>query len=164
MFKKIGIKVIIITVVLCVIVAGKFYIQQLQAELATAAERQARMNEVIDGQQKAMAAVQNNIREMQAAQVEMNGKVQEAEQGRRSLENKFNQTQDGKTRDLSAAANREPQRVEDSINRGTRDAGRCNELVGGSELTADEKAGRVKNSICPELLPAYTGDKSTKSK
>jgi hypothetical protein len=164
MFSKIGIKLAIILVVLCVLVAGKFYIQQLQAELGMAAERQARMSDVITGQQKAMDAVQNNIKEMQATQNELNGKVQEAEQGRRSLETKFNQTKDGQTRDLGLAANKEPERVEESINRGTKDAGRCNELVGGSSLTAEEKSGKVKNSICPDMLPAYTGPATSDTK
>lgn len=136
-------------------VGVKFYIQSLNTQLELAAEQQARMKDVIDGQQKAMDAVQNDLKTMQAAQNELNGKLNEAEQGRQSLEVKFNQTKDGQSRNFSVMANKEPQRIEDSINRGTKDAGRCSEIISGSPLTPDEKDGKIRNSICPELLPEY---------
>jgi hypothetical protein len=46
-----------------------------------------------------------------------------------------------------------PSVVEDKINRGTKDALRCNELLTGSPLTQNEISGKVRNNICPDLLP-----------
>jgi hypothetical protein len=39
-----------------------------------------------------------------------------------------------------------------AVNHGTSDQLRCFELVTGSQLTEEEKNGKKKNSICPELL------------
>jgi peptidoglycan hydrolase CwlO-like protein len=136
-------------------VGAWFYVQNLRSELNLAAERQARMSDVIDSQKQVMDNIQHDVARMQKTQNELNTKLQEADQGRRDLEVKFNQTRDGKSRDFSALANKEPQRVEESINRGTHDANRCNELLTGAALTEDEKAGKVKNTMCPTLLPAY---------
>jgi hypothetical protein len=40
------------------------------------------------------------------------------------------------------------------VNRGTKDALRCNELITGAPLTTEEKSGKVKNGICDELIRA----------
>ena len=163
MFSRLALKMALILAIAGGAVAVRFYIKSLNTQLELAAEKQARMDDVINSQQMAMEAVQNNLKAMQEAQSELNGKLSEAEQGRRSLEVKFNQTKDGQTRNIGAMANKEPQRVEDSINRGTKDAGRCNEIISGSPLTQDEKDGKIKNSICPDLLPAVTAETATKS-
>jgi uncharacterized phage infection (PIP) family protein YhgE len=149
-------KIVIALVVVSTIVTGYSYIQSLRSELKAAAEREARMDDVITGQKKAMDTIQADVKRMSQTQNELNAKLNEAEQGRRDLEHKFNQSSNGKTRDFSALANKEPQRVEDSANRGTRDALRCNELVSGSPLTADEQAGKTRNTMCPGLLPPST--------
>lgn len=157
MFKKLAFKIMLWLLLAIGVVAVKFYIQSLNTQLELAAAQQARMGDVINGQQQAMQAVQSDLKNMQASQVELNGKLNEAENGRQNLEVKFNQTKDGQSRNFSAMANKEPQRIEDSINRGTKDAGRCNEIISGNPLTQDEKDGKIKNSICPELLPESKG-------
>jgi hypothetical protein len=50
-------------------------------------------------------------------------------------------------------AQEKPSIVEEKVNRGSKDALRCNELITGSPLTEDEAAGKVRNNICPTLLP-----------
>lgn len=142
-------------------VGAWFYVQNLQSELNLAAERQARMEDVISGQKQAMETIQRDVGRMQQTQSELNTKLQEADQGRRDLEVKFNQTRDGKSRDFTVLANREPELVQQSINRGTHDAGRCNEILTGSPLTDDEKAGKIRNTMCPDLLPAYIAPVAT---
>lgn len=134
-----------------------FYVQNLRGELALAAERQARQDDVIKSQTQAMETIQRDIGRMQQTQSELNKKLVEAESGRRELENKFNRSSNGKPRDFGALAAKDPAKVEASVNRGTADALRCNELVSGSPLTEQEAAGKVRNSMCPNLLPAYTG-------
>lgn len=153
----IGLKIAIILALSGAATGGWFYVQNLRGELALAAERQARLTDVVDSQKQAMETIQKDIGRMQEATSELNKKLVEAEQGRRELENKFNQTSAGKPRDFAALANKEPEKIEESINRGTRDAHRCNEIVSGSDLTADEQAGKVRNTMCSNLLPAYKG-------
>jgi hypothetical protein len=55
-----------------------------------------------------------------------------------------------------------PTQTEIKINRGTKDALRCNELVTGSPLTTDELSGKVKNNICPELIASKIPAKEAK--
>lgn len=153
---SIGMRIAIMMIVVSTMVTGYFYIQSLRSELKAAAEREARMDDVITSQKKSMETIQADVKRMVQTQNELNTKINEAEQGRRDLEVKFNQTKDGKARDFAATAHKEPQRVEDSVNRGTRDALRCNELVSGSPLTPDEQSGKVRNTMCPNLLPAAT--------
>lgn len=153
----IGIKIAIFLIVSSLATTGWFYVKNLQGELKLAAEKQARMDDVINAQKQAMDVVQKDLARMQTTQRELNTKIQEAEAANRELENKFNRTSSGRQRNFAELANKEPAKVEESINRGTKDALRCNELVTGSPLTNDEKAGKVRNTICPGLLPAYTG-------
>lgn len=153
----IGIKIAIFLIVSSLATTGWFYVKNLQSELKLAAERQARMDDVINAQKQAMDVVQRDMARMQTTQRELNSKIQEAEAANRELENKFNRSSNGRQRNFAELANKEPEKVEESINRGTKDALRCNELVTGSPLTDDEKAGKVRNTICPNLLPAYVG-------
>lgn len=153
----IGLKIAIFLVASSLVTTGWFYVKNLQSELKLAAERQARMDDVITSQKQAMDVVQRDLARMQTTQRELNTKIQEAEAANRELENKFNRGSNGRQRNFAELANKEPEKVEESINRGTKDALRCNELVTGSPLTDDEKAGKVRNTICPNLLPAYTG-------
>jgi len=153
----IGLKIAIMLALSGAATGAWFYVQNLRGELALAAERQARLTDVVDSQKQAMETIQRDLGRMQATQSELNKKLVDAEQGRRDLENKFNQNSAGRPRDFASLANKEPEKVEESINRGTRDAHRCNEIVSGSALTADEQAGKVRNSMCPTLLPAFTG-------
>lgn len=156
-FGGIGLKIAIFLIASSLVTTGWFYVKNLQSELKLAAERQARMDDVITAQKQAMDVVQRDMARMQSTQRELNTKIQEAETANRELENKFNRSANGRQRNFAELANREPEKVEESINRGTRDALRCNELVTGSPLTDDERAGKVRNTICPTLLPAYTG-------
>lgn len=153
----IGLKIAIVLALSGLATGGWFYVQNLRGELALAAERQARLTDVVDSQKQAMETIQRDIGRMRETTSELNKKLAEAEQGRRELENKFNQNSAGKPRDFAALANKEPEKVEESINRGTRDSHRCNEIISGSALTANEQAGKVRNTMCPNLLPAYTG-------
>jgi len=153
----IGLKIAILLIVSSLAATGWFYVKHLQGEIKLAAERQARMDAVITAQNQAMDAVQRDIARMQTTQRELNTKIQQAEAANRELENKFTRSSSGRQRNFAELAKKEPEKVEESINRGTKDALRCNELVTGSPLTEEEKAGRVRNTICPNLLPTYTG-------
>ena len=140
------IKLIIGLVVSCVMVTGYFYIQALQGKLEAAAEVQQRQEGVIDQQQKVLDRNAEDMRKMQ----QINKDLSESFTNTQSKLSEMNAKFDKYNLAEKAAAN--PTDAENRVNRGTVDALRCNELVTGAKLTADEKSGKVKNSICGELV------------
>jgi hypothetical protein len=83
---------------------------------------------------------------MQAINAEVAKVAQQAQNDVNALNRKFQQ------RDLAMSAAKKPADVEIRVNRGTRDALRCNELVTGAPLTPDELSGKAKNNICQNII------------
>jgi len=140
------IKLIVALVVVCVITTGYFYIQALQGKLEAAAEVQQRLESVIDQQQKVLDRNAEDMRKMQEVNRQLSESFSDSQARLSDLNAKFSKY------DLAAKAAANPTDAENRVNRGTVDALRCNELVTGARLTEDEKSGKVKNSICGELL------------
>ena len=137
-------KIAIAAVLVSVVSGGILYIKALKAELQVAAEVQAKQQEVIVSKEKAMAAIQEDVKRMADETKKLEKEKAEAEKQVSDLKKKFN--------DFSKAAAEKPDLVERKINRGTASALRCNELVSGAELTEAEKTGKVRNNICPDLI------------
>lgn len=141
-----GIKIAIAAILFSVISGGYFYIQALQGKLEAAAEVQQRMEGVITQQKMVMEQQQADMKKMQAINAEVAKVAQQAQNDVNALNRKFQQ------RDLAMSAAKKPAEVEVRVNRGTRDALRCNELVTGAPLTPDELSGKVKNNICQNVI------------
>jgi hypothetical protein len=140
------IKLIIACVLFTVMTSGYFYIMALQGKLEAAAEIQQRMEGVIEQQKVVLEKQQEDVRKMQQLNNEMSKRFSETQQEVAQLSQKF------ANRDLAASSLKNPDETEMKVNRGTKDALRCNELVTGSILTADEKSGKVRNGICNDLI------------
>ena len=141
-----GIKIAIAAILFSVISGGYFYIQALQGKLEAAAEVQQRMEGVITQQKMVMEQQTADMKKMQAINVEIANKVQQAQNDVNELNRKFQK------RDIAMLATKKPAEVETRANRGTKDALRCNELVTGAPLTPDELNGKVKNNICQAVI------------
>ncbi len=141
-----GIKIAIAAILFSVISGGYFYIQALQGKLEAAAEVQQRMEGVITQQKMVMEQQQADMKKMQAINAEVAKVAQQAQNDVNALNRKFQQ------RDLAMSAAKKPAEVEVRVNRGTRDALRCNELVTGAPLTPDELSGKVRNNICQNVI------------
>lgn len=150
---SIGIKVAIAAILFTVISSGYFFIQEQAAQIELAKEVQAKMESVIDKQNLAMDNMKADIERMGQVQKELSSSISAAEKDTKALAKKFTEDAEGRERNLAAMAAEKPSIVEEKINRGTKDALRCNELLTGAPLTADEKSGKVRNNICPDLLP-----------
>lgn len=146
-----GIKIAIAAILFSIISGGYFYIQALQGKLEAAAEVQQRMEGVINQQKLVMEKNAEDMRKMQQINVEIAKKIQQAQDEVNELNRKFQK------RDLALLAAKKPSDIEIRINRGTKDALRCNELVSGSALTKDELSGKIKNGICQELIDSMKG-------
>jgi hypothetical protein len=149
----IGIKIAIAAILFSIISGGYFFIKEQAAQLELAKEVQAKLEGVIDKQNLAMDNIKADVERMGQVQGELSKQVNEADKSNKDLAKKFTQDAEGRERNLAAMAAEKPSVVEEKINRGTKDALRCNELLTGAPLTADEQSGKVRNNICPDLLP-----------
>jgi hypothetical protein len=136
------IKIILALIIFTIISSGYFYILALKGKLEAAAEVQQRMESVIDQQKIVMERQTQDIQMMQTINKDISTRFARAQSEIDILNSKFDK------RDISVVAQAKPSETEIRVNRGTRDALRCNELVTGSPLTEDEKSAKVKNSIC----------------
>jgi hypothetical protein len=150
-----GIKIAIAAILFSVISGGYFYIEALQGKLEAAAEVQQRLEGVINQQKLVMERNAADLRKMQTINAEVAEKAGKAEREVAALSNKLSKLDE-------VVAKSPPTQTEIKINRGTKDALRCNELVTGSPLTNDELSGKVKNNICPELIASKIPAKEAK--
>ena len=151
-----GIKIAIAAILFSVISGGYFYIEALQGRLEAAKEVQVRMEGVINQQKLVMEKNAEDMKKMQALNADVAQKALQAQQEVAALNSKFSRFDN-----LSKVP---PSDTEVRVNRGTKDALRCNELVTGSPLTNDELSGKVKNNICPELITSKNPAKTEASK
>lgn len=151
---SIQIKIIAGIFVVGIISSGFFYIKYLNSQLEVAENQRRQLTEVIQNQELAMNNLRNDIARMNRVQREYSDRINDIERSTTSLARRFRENAAGQPRNFQETASQRPQSVQQAINRGTRDALRCNEIVTGSPLTEDEKTGRTTNSICPELLGA----------
>lgn len=147
------IKIIIACILFTVITSGYFYIQALQGKLEAAAEVQQRMEGVINQQKIVMERQTQDMKTMQEVNKDISERVGQAQLEINALNNKFTK------RDLSVVAKAKPSETQVRVNRGTKDALRCNEIVTGSPLTDEEKSGKIKNSICDKYIEVLRGPK-----
>jgi hypothetical protein len=140
------IKLIAGLIIFCVMVTGYFYIQALQGKLEAAAEVQQRLEGVIDQQQKVLDRNAEDMEKMQEVNRKLSDSFSDSQTQLSDLNARFNRY------NLAEKAAANPSEAESKVNRGTQDALRCNELVTGARLTAEEKSGKVKNSICGEFV------------
>lgn len=146
-----GIKIAIAAILFSIVSGGYFYIQALEGKLEAAAEVQQRMQGVIDQQKMVLEQNQKDLKQMQDLNNKVSEVAQTAQQEVNEMRNKFSR--------FNAIAKNNPSEAEMRINRGTKDALRCNEIVTGSRLTADEASGKIQNNICPDLIKIKTPKK-----
>ena len=140
----IGIKVAIAAILFSVLSGGYFYIESLQGRLEAAKEVQARLEGVVEQQKLVMEQNQQDLQKMKEINTQIAEIAQTSQQEVNDMRTKFSR--------FNSIAKNNPTEAEMRINRGTRDALRCNEIVTGSRLTADEMSGKIQNNICPELI------------
>jgi len=127
---------------------GYFYTQMLEAKLEAQEQKTQRALEVAEEQKVTMERMQADIQKMTEIQQELNTKIIAAEQNVVNLNNKFDTDSSGKARDIGRKAIEDPVKWSIKINRATKDALRCNELVTGAQPLPDEVNGQ-----CPDLVP-----------
>ena len=150
-----GIKIAIAAILISIVSGGYFYIQALEGKLEAAAEVQQRMEGVINQQKLVMERNAADLKKMQTINAEVAAEATKAQQEVSVLNNKLTKLDEVVTK-------APPTQTEIKINRGTKDALRCNEIVTGSPLTTNEISGKIKNNICPDLIASKIPAKEAK--
>ena len=150
-----GIKIAIAAILISIVSGGYFYIQALEGKLEAAAEVQQRMEGVINQQKLVMERNAADLKKMQTINAEVAAEATKAQQELSALNNKLTKLDEVVTK-------APPTQTEIKINRGTKDALRCNEIVTGSPLTTNEISGKIKNNICPDLITSKIPAKEAK--
>ena len=150
-----GIKIAIAAILISIVSGGYFYIQALEGKLEAAAEVQQRMEGVINQQKLVMERNAEDLKKMQNINIEVAAQATKAQQEVSALNSKL-------TKHDEVVVKAPPTQTEIKINRGTKDALRCNEIVTGSPLTNAEISGKIKNNICPDLIASKIPAKEAK--
>ena len=150
-----GIKIAIAAILISIVSGGYFYIQALEGKLEAAAEVQQRMEGVINQQKLVMERNAADLKKMQTINAEVAAEATKAQQELSVLNNKLTKLDE-------VVVKAPPTQTEIKINRGTKDALRCNEIVTGSPLTTNEISGKIKNNICPDLIASKIPAKEAK--
>jgi hypothetical protein len=150
-----GIKIAIAAILISIVSGGYFYIQALEGKLEAAAEVQQRMEGVINQQKLVMERNAADLKKMQTINAEVAAEATKAQREVSVLNNKLTKLDEVVTK-------APPTQTEIKINRGTKDALRCNEIVTGSPLTTNEISGKIKNNICPDLIASKIPAKEAK--
>jgi len=141
-----GIKIAIGAIILSLLGGSWMYIKTLKAELQVAAEVQSKMQGVIDGQKAVMERQAQDLKKQQEINEQVNKKFADSQKQVGELQKKFEK------KNFDELTKKKPDLVEKKVNRGTEYALRCNEIVTGSPLTNEEKTGKIKNTICRDLI------------
>ena len=145
-------KFIAAVVIVLLMLAAWFYVKHLQSSLDAAQSKLARMEDVVTSQKLAIDNLNQDIIRMNQVQTDYSNKVNKIEQDTMKSVKSMSETKTGKARDFNKIINKHPDLMEKAINQGTKEALRCNELATGAPLTPGERAGIIKNKVCPELL------------
>lgn len=115
-----------------------WYYQDTQKALQAYAQNQATLETSLQLQRQATESLQRDIVVMQSTITELNDAFAQSRQRVNELENKFNTSANGDARDLGAIAEQKPALIQRVINNGTKEAGRCIELLSGATPTEED--------------------------
>lgn len=148
LFGGIQLKLILAVIVIGVLTSGYFYVQSLRSDLQASLEAQQKLSDTVDAQAKVMAEQKKDMDRIHALNKKMSDDFAAANRELSSLEKKFKENATGQQRNFNALALQNPAALEEKINRGTRYALRCNELITGAPLEPEDD----KNNICPDVI------------
>lgn len=127
--------------------AAFFYVQHLQDSLKIEKANNAVLMDTVKSAKQSVDNLRNDVQAIQTGVTAMNAELAKSRKDVQDLNKRFTETKSGEKRNLENLAAKHPKLIEDAINRGTKEAARCNQLVTGAKPEPGEK-----NSICPGLL------------
>lgn len=148
------IKIVAILIIVLVVAGGLYYITDLKAALVTSQMNEQKLTEGIEAQNRLLESMKADIEAIQKTNEELRKENEQQKKDVDALAKKFDK------RDLGVFAIANTAKLQELIERGTRNALRCLELATGSPLTEEEKNAATPleaNRECPALInPNYT--------
>jgi len=139
---------------------GFLYVKNLKADLAMSEANNVLLEQGVEDQKQALAQMKADFVAINKANADLNKLVDTLNKEIKVLDTKFNKVNGkGDQRDLGDLAIKKSKVIERIINKGTKNAQRCFDIVMGSPLTEKEKNATKKseiNSECPSIAnPNY---------
>lgn len=141
-------------VMLTIVGAFYWYFNWSQNELAVLRENNAKLETAVQIQEETIKKLQEDFRRQAEILNEVNGSFAKSQEENRRLSDKLMK------HDIGHLAEKKPGLMEIRINKASKDAARCFELLSGAEHSQEELAATKKSEInneCPSIAnPNYT--------
>jgi cytochrome c551/c552 len=129
------------------------YYKDSQARIATLTTNNAKLDGAIKTSEAAIASIQKDMKKVNIQLKKVSSNFADIRNQNSKLAQKL------ETIDLGILAFNKPKSIERAINGGTKNAGRCFEILSGSPFTVREKEAKDAKSFnkeCPWLWPGNT--------
>lgn len=147
---------IVLSIVLTTALSGFYwYYTDSQSRLATLKENTVKLETQVLINQETMKTLKADYLAATQEVVLVNQVFAELRRQNAALAEKLEKN------DIGALAVKKPGLIETLVNRGTKNAGRCFEILSGAPLTTQEKEatnGMDFNNECPQNWPGYSSD------
>lgn len=143
-------KLILALLVISSASAGYMYVQDLQKNLEIAVTNNAKLETAVVTNEETIVALREDYAKVQEELAQVNTEFAATRAQNNLLRDRLSNI------DLGLLAQTKPSSIERAINRGTRNAGRCFEILSGLPLTDQEReaqSGTEFNKECPWLWP-----------
>ena len=150
---KIYALLIVVGLVGGVVYAGKYYYDTTQAQITTLTENNTKLEGAVETAESATESLKQDYAKIAKELNKVNNEFARIRKQNNVLADKL------KDMDLALLAVNKTPSIERAINKGTVNAGRCFEILSGSELTEKElgaKNGKEFNKECPWLWSGNT--------
>lgn len=159
MFAKL--KILAISGAIIALTGAFWYVSGLRADLMQERLNAKLLQDGISEQQRLISQMQRDFDDIRAANRLLADEAARQRQEMQNLTDRFNTTATGQSRDFGLLAAQRPAAIQRIVNRGTRNAFRCLELVSGAQHTEQELAATLSSQInpeCPSIAnPNYQG-------
>lgn len=143
-------KWLVILIAIILFAGGLYYITNLKANLAIAQENTKKLETAVKDQQAVIANKKIEIEQIKTINTDLGEKLAQAQDQVKKLNEKFNISANGQSRDFGAITRVKPVLINKIINKATVKVNRCFELASGSE----PKEGETNNE-CQDLIDNY---------
>lgn len=144
-----SIRLVLILVAIGLFVGGIWYVTNLKADLAVSEMNNKKLEDATKAQNELIETMQKDIAQIQKINSDLQVQNEKQKRDVDDLSRKFDK------RDFGSFVASQPEKSEQLINRGTKNALRCIELASGAPLNEAEKKAKTAteaNRECPSLI------------
>lgn len=141
-------KIAMVVLLLAALASAAWYYKWSQQEIATLRENVVKLEIAVAQSEAAVESLRNGVKQAVQAHQKVNAQFQRTRKENTRLKDLLSK------HDLGFLAAKKPKLIENRVNKGTKNVGRCFEIASGSPLTQQERNATKPseiNSSCPEL-------------